>query len=175
MTSLFELLKTRHSIRKYLPKEVEQEKIKQITLAALMAPASKKSNPWEFIIVEDKLMLQKLSECRSHGSQMLADSPLGIVIIADKTKSDVWMEDASIAAIIMQLQAQDLGLGSCWIQVYGREKDECKTAEKYICELFNVPEHYSALCILSIGYPNEERKPFEIEKLATEKIHSGMF
>ena len=106
---------------------------------------------------------------------MLVDSPLGIVIIADKTKSDVWMEDASIAAIIMQLQAQDLGLGSCWIQVYGREYTEGKTAEQYILELLNIPDQYSVLCILSIGYPNEERKPFDTQKLAVDKIHFEIF
>jgi len=175
MTSLSELLKTRRSIRKYLPKIVEQEKIEQITSAGLMSPASKRSNPWEFIVVEDKQMLQKLSECRSHSSQMLADSPLGIVVIADKTKSDIWIEDASIAAIIMQLQAHDLGLGSCWIQVYGREKTEQITAEEYIKELFSIPEHFGVLCILSIGYPNEVKKPFETEKLDKTKIHAGKF
>ena len=175
MTSLFELLKTRRSIRKYLPNAVEQAKINQITHAALMSPASKRSNPWEFIVVEDKQMLLKLSECRSHSSQMLLDSPLGIVVIADKTKSDVWLEDASIAAIIMQLQAQDLGLGSCWIQVYDREKDSTMTAEEYIRGLMSIPKNYSVLCIISIGYPNEERKPFETEKLAIDKIHSEKF
>ena len=175
MNSLFELLKTRRSIRKYLPLAVEKDKINQITKAALMAPASKRSNPWEFIVVENKPMLLKLSECRSHSSQMLADAPLGIVIIADKTKSDVWMEDASIAAIIMQLQAHALGLGSCWIQVYGRENSESKTAEEYILELCNIPDRYNVLCILSIGYPNEERKPFDTEKLAIDKLHFDMF
>jgi len=175
MTSLIELLKIRRSIRKYLPKDIEQEKIDQITRAALMSPASKRSNPWEFIVVKEKQMLYKLSKCRSHSSQMLENSPLGIIVIADKTKSDVWIEDASIAAIIMQLQAQDLGLGSCWIQVYGRDMDEQKTTEEYICELLNIPENYSVLCIISIGYPNEERKPFDIENLATDKIHSEIF
>ena len=175
MTSFFELLKTRRSIRKYLPKTVEPDKIQQITYAGLMSPASKRSNPWEFIVVEDKQKLIKLSECRSHSSQMLAESPLGIVVIADKTKSDVWMEDASIAAIIMQLQAQDLGLGSCWIQVYGREKNESITAEEYIRELFGIPEQFGVLCILSIGYPDEVRKHFETEKLATDKIHAEKF
>ena len=175
MTSLFELLKTRRSIRNYLPKEVEIEKIIQITNAALMAPSSKRSIPWEFIVIEDKQMLVKLSECRSQSSKMLAASPLAIVVLADKTKSDVWLEDASIAAIIMQLEAQDLGLGSCWIQVYGREKDEHQTSEEYIRELLKIPGQYGALCILSIGYPNEERKPFEIEKLATNKIHFEEF
>jgi len=175
MNSLFELLRTRRSIRKYLPKSVESEKIIQITSAALMAPASKRSNPWEFIVVEDTQKLLKLSECRAHSSQMLADSPLGIVVIADKTKSDVWMEDASIAAIIMQLQAHELGLGSCWIQVYGRDKDEFTTSETYIRDLFQIPEQFGVLCIISIGYPNEEKKPFETEKLATQKVHSEMF
>ena len=175
MTSFFELLKTRRSIRKYLPKAIEQDKIQQITLAGLMSPASKRSNPWEFIVVEDRQKLIQLSECRSHSSQMLVESPLGIVVIADKTKSDVWMEDASIAAIIMQLQAQDLGLGSCWIQVYGREKDEHTTAEAYIRELFSIPEQFGVLCIVSIGYPDETRKHFEIEKLAIDKIHSESF
>jgi len=175
MTSLLELLKTRRSIRKYLPTVVEPDKINQITSAALMSPASKRSNPWEFIVVEDHQKLQELSECRSHSSQMLAESPLGIVVIADKTKSDVWMEDASIAAIIMQLEAHDLGLGSCWIQVYGRDKDEHLTAEDYIKALFGIPEEFGVLCIISIGYPAEEKKPFETSKLATEKIHSEMF
>ena len=143
MTSFFELLKTRRSIRKYLPKAVEQEKIVQITNAALMSPASKRSNPWEFIVIQDKETLVKLSESRPHGSQFLADSPLGIVVTADTTKSDVWMEDASIASIIMQLEAQDLGLGSCWVQVYGRQKDENMTTESYIRKSLNIPEHYS--------------------------------
>ncbi len=62
MNSFFELLKTRRSIRKYLPKAVEQDKIDLITKAALMSPASKRSNSWEFIVVQDKTTLQKLAE-----------------------------------------------------------------------------------------------------------------
>jgi len=120
-------------------------------------------------------MLIKLSECRSQSSRMLADAPLGIIVIADNTKSDVWLEDASIASIIMQLQAHELGLGSCWIQVYGRDKDDHTTSEVYIRDLFHIPECYNVLCILSIGYPNEERKPYDTDKLAFHKIHSEMF
>jgi len=175
MTSFFELLKTRRSIRKYLPKAIEQEIITKITNAALMSPASKRSNPWEFIVIQDKETLVKLSQSRPHGSQFLNDSPLGIVVIADTTKSDVWMEDASIASIIMQLQAHDLGLGSCWVQVYGRQKDENTTTESYIRELLNIPNHYSVLNIISIGYPDEERKAYEEDKLPTQKIHFDKF
>lgn len=175
MDSFFELLKTRRSIRKYLPKQVEQEKIDKITTAALMSPASKRSNPWEFVVVKDAETMQKLSECRPHGSTLLAKSPLGIVVIADTTKSDVWVEDASIAAIIIQLQAQELGLGSCWVQVRNREKEEGITAEEYIRELLNIPSHYAVLNIVSIGYPDEDRKPFDLEKLAYEKVHEEKY
>jgi len=175
MNSFFDLLKNRRSIRKYLPQAVESEKISKITKAVLMSPASKRSNPWEFIVVQDKVTLGKLSDSRAHGSLFLADSPLGIVIIADTTKSDIWIEDASIAAIIMQLQAQDLGLGSCWIQIYGREKDENTTSEEYIRDLLSIPTHYAVLNIISIGYPNEERKPYDEEKLPSEKIHTEKF
>jgi len=175
MNSFFDLLKNRRSIRKYLPKAVEQDKIDLITKAALMSPASKRSNPWEFIVVQSYETLQKLSDCRPHGSQFLAESPLGIIVTADTTKTDVWMEDASIAAILMQLQVQDLGLGSCWIQIYGRNKDDETTTESYIRNLLNIPEHFAVLCIISIGYPNEERKPYDESKLSTDKIHTEKF
>jgi nitroreductase len=175
MNSFFDLLKNRRSIRKYLPKAVEQDKIDLITKAALMSPASKRSNPWEFIVVQSSETLQKLSDCRPHGSQFLAESPLGIIVTADTTKTDVWMEDASIAAILMQLQVQDLGLGSCWIQIYGRNKDDETTTESYIRNLLNIPEHFAVLCIISIGYPNEERKPYDESKLSIDKIHTEKF
>lgn len=175
MENFFELLKTRRSIRKYLPKAVEPEKIKQITTAALMSPASKRSNPWEFIVVEDKQMMENLATCRPHGSKLLENAPLGIVVIADTNKSDVWIEDASIAALIIQLQAQDLGLGSCWVQVYNREKEEGVLAEEYIRELLDIPAHYAVLNVVSIGYSDEDRKPYDLEKLPYEKIHSEKF
>ncbi len=175
MTSFFELLKSRCSIRKYLDKPVEQEKIKLITSAALMSPASKRSNPWEFVVVQDQEMISKISESREHSSQFLTGAPLAIVVLADTTKSNIWIEDASIASIIIQLQVQDLGLGSCWIQIYNRQKDEKTSSENYVRNLLNVPEKFAILSIISIGYPNEDRKPFEIDKLGQEKIHSEKY
>lgn len=175
MNSFFELLRTRRSIRKYLPKPVEQEKIDLITNAALMSPASKHSNPWEFIVVQDKNLLQKLAESKPHGSQMLANAPLGIVVIADTTKSDIWIEDASIASIIIQMQAHSLGLGSCWIQAYNRQKNENTSTEAYIRKLLNIPSNYAVLNIICIGYSDEEKNSFEISKLSREKIHDQKY
>ncbi len=117
----------------------------------------------------------ELADSRPHGSQLLANAPLGIVVIADTTKSDVWIEHASIAAIIIQLPAHDLGLGSCWVQVYKRDKDESTTTEAFVRQLLGIPSHYAVLNIVSIGYPNEERKAFDMDKLAFDKVHTEKF
>ena len=140
-----------------------------------MSPAGKRLNPWEFIVVQDRVTLQKLSEARPAGSQLLAHSPLGIVVIADKERSDTWQEDASIAAHNIQLTATDLGLGACWVQILRRERDEQETAETYVKRLLNIPERYAVLCIVSIGYKNEERKPYDLEKLDYTKIHQEQY
>ena len=175
MKTFFEQLKIRRSIRKSLSLPIESEKIALITQAALMSPASKRSNPWEFIVVQKPEMLVELSKCRPMGCQFLAEAPLAIVVIADTTKSDVWIEDAAIAATIIQLQAHHLGLGSCWIQVYLRQKDEKTSTEQYIKSLLGVPEQFAVLNIISIGYPNEEKKPHDEAKLETDKIHANRF
>ena len=94
-----------------------------------MAPSSKGCTPWHFIVVDEKEKLQQMSLSRTMGSKFLENAPLAIVVLADDSKSDVWIEDASISAILMQLAAEDLGLGSCWIQVRNRQKDENTSTE----------------------------------------------
>ena len=132
-------------------------------------------NPWEFIIVQDRATLQKLSEARPAGSQLLANTAVGIVVIADKERSDTWLEDAAIAAHNIQLAASDLGLGACWVQIQRRERNESQTAEEYVKELLNIPAQYAVLCVMSIGYKNEERKPYDLTKLDYSKLHHEQF
>lgn len=173
--SFFELLKTRRSIRKYSDQTIEPEKVSSIIEAALMSPASKRRNPWEFIVVRQKDILKQISESRPNGSQLLANSPLGIVVIADTNKSDVWIEDAAIASIIMQLEAHDMGLGSCWIQIRNRNKNEVTSSESFIKELLNIPDHFAVLSVISIGYPFEEKPPHDPNSLEKTKVHFDKF
>ena len=172
---LFDKLKTRRSIRKFENKEVEKEKIDIILKSALIAPSSMSRKPLQFIAVTDTELLQKLSLCREPGPRYLAEAPLAIIVIADKGASDVWVEDASIASTFMQLVAHDLGLGSCWIQVRKRFHTEQETAEDYIKKVMDIPEQYSVQCILAIGYPGEEKKPYEENTLLYEKLHFNKF
>ena len=114
------LIEKRRSIRRYLPWPVEKEKIDVLIEAALRAPSSRGFNPWEFIFVTDRDLLKTLSTTKKHGSSFLRNATLGIVVCADEKKSDVWVEDASIASIFIHLAAESIGLGSCWIQIRKR-------------------------------------------------------
>jgi len=175
MTTFIDLLQKRRSIRKFENRRVEEEKIEKILQAALMAPSSKRSTPWHFVVVDEKVKLEKMAISREMGSKFLENAPLAIVVLADETKSDVWVEDASIAAILMQLEVEDLDLGSCWIQVRGRRKDESITTEAYLRELLNIPAELKIECIIAIGYKDEEKKPFDESKLQLDKIHRNSF
>ena len=175
MTTFEELIKNRRSIRKYLDKPVETEKVDAILRTALMSPASKRANGWEFIVVDHREKLVQMSHCREIGCKFVADAPLAIVVAYDAEKSDIWVEDASIAAIIIQLAAADLELGSCWVQVHKRNYNEATTSENYIKTLLNMPDNFRILNIITLGYKDEERKPYDEEKLQYNKIHRNRY
>ncbi|HHY77633.1 MAG TPA: NAD(P)H nitroreductase [Clostridiales bacterium] len=168
---MLDLLKTRRSIRKYQDKKVEKEKLDAILKAALMAPSSSNRRSWEFYVVEDKDKLSKLSKCRPNGSQLLEGAAAAVVVGIDGEPYDVWIEDASIAAVIMQLAAHSLGLGTCWVQVRGRQYDDNTTTEDYIKQVVGIPESTKLECIIAIGYPDEVKEPHDEEKLLYNKIH----
>ncbi len=171
----YDLLKSRRSIRKFQSREVEKEKLDLILKGALFAPSSRARRPWEFIAVTDSGLLKKLSGCREHGSEFLAGAPLGVIVVADPEACDVWIEDASIASIIIQLSAQSLDLSSCWIQVRERFHSGRIKSEDYIKGILGIPEKYSVECIIAIGYPAEEKRAYGEHELLYDKIHINRF
>jgi nitroreductase len=171
----YDLLKSRRSIRKFLGRDVEKEKLDLILKSALLAPSSRARRPWEFIAVSDRELLKRLSGCREHGSDFLGGAPLGIVVAADPDMCDVWVEDASIAAIIIQLSAQSLALSSCWIQVRERFHSSGIPAEEYIREVLEIPPRYRVECMIAIGYSAEEKRAYEDGELLYDKIHWSRF
>jgi nitroreductase len=172
-TMFHDLLQSRRSIRKFQNREVEKEKIDTILKSALLSPSSKALRPWEFIAVTDRELLKTLSRCREFGSTFLAGAPLGIIVIANPEVCDVWVEDASIAAIIIQLSAQSLGLSSCWIQVRERLHSGAIKAEDFIKSVLGVPKKYSVECILAIGYAGEVKGMYGDDELRYDKIHTN--
>lgn len=167
---MIDLLRQRRSIRKFTDRKIESEKINILKEALVRSPTSKNSKPWTFIFVEDKDMLNKLSLSKPHGSSFLSGAPLGIVICGDKEKSDVWVEDCSIASIIVQLVAQSIGLGSCWIQIRRRQHDDNRSSEAYIQGLLGIPENLHVESIIAVGYPVRTRTGVAESELDYHKI-----
>ena len=100
---------------------------------------------------------------------------LAVVVLGDTTKTDVWIEDCSIATIILQLAAEELGLGSCWVQIRRRKDADGNIAEDNVRNLLGVPAHYAVLSIVAIGHKAREAQPFDEEKMQWDKIHIGSF
>lgn len=171
MTSFHDLITNRRSIRRYTDEEISADDVKTIMEAALMAPTSKSSRPWQFVIVEDSARLEALSKCKEAGAMPIAKAPLAIVVAVDVEASDPWIEDAAIAATYIQLQAQDLGLGSCWIQIRGRYTERDLESETYVQNVLDMPDTILPVAIITIGHPAEEKKPQNLEKLLWEKVH----
>ena len=171
MTSFHDLITNRRSIRRYTDEEISADDVKTIMEAALMAPTSKSSRPWQCVIVEDSARLEALSKCKEAGAMPIAKAPLAIVVAVDVEASDPWIEDAAIAATYIQLQAQDLGLGSCWIQIRGRYTERDLESETYVQNVLDMPDTILPVAIITIGHPAEEKKPQNLEKLLWEKVH----
>jgi nitroreductase len=165
------LLEKRRSIRKYTDQAVGPEKIKTLMEAALRSPSGRGINPWEFVVVEDRQTLTKLAEAKQSGAAFLKGAPLGIVVCANPEKSDTFVEDASIASIIIQLAAESLGLGSCWIQMRNRFHRDGRPAQEHIEQLLDIPENCIVESVIGVGYPAETKAPHSRESLNFEKVH----
>lgn len=175
MEKFSELISTRRSMRKFTDEKLTPEEVELLMKAALKSPSSKRTNGWQFILVEDKELLKALSECKESGAQFIANAPLAIVVLADPTVSDVWIEDASIASLMIQLQAEDLGLGSCWVQVRERFTATGVSANDVVHGILDIPYPLEILSIIAVGHKGMARKPFDDTKLQWEKIHINKY
>jgi nitroreductase len=167
---MIEIVRNRRSIRKYEQKKIDANTLDILKEALLRCPSSRGINPRAFVFVDNPDLLQQLSQAKEHGSGFLKDAALGVIVCGDETKSDVWIEDCSIASIVVQLTAHSLGLGTCWIQIRNRPHTKEMTSERFIQGLLGIPEHLRVECIVSIGYPAENRTPLPFERLDFDKI-----
>ncbi len=175
MTEFKDLVQLRRSHRKFTEQEVDGEHLKLILRAALMAPTSKSQRAWQFVVIDDKLSLEKLSDAKSMGSQFLKNAPVAIAVLGDPVTNDCWVEDGSIAAISMQYQAEALGLGSCWIQMRGRGLDDGTPADTVIRGILGIPDNLNCLCVIAVGHWADERKPQAEDRLKWENVHLNQF
>jgi len=167
---MLDILRSRRSIRKYKDEKIDEQIIEQLKEAALRSPSSRGINPWRFLFITDKEKLEVLSRAKESGSGFLKGAGLGVVVMAQDEESDVWIEDCSIASIILQLAGQSLGLGSCWIQIRNRMHNNAQSSEDYIRKVLDLPDGLKVECMIAFGYPDEIKEPHPKSELEYEKI-----
>ena len=165
----------RRSHRKFTTEEINADDVRLILRAALLSPTSKSQRAWQFVVVDNPLDIEKIADAKDLGSQFLKGAPLVVVVLGDPMQNDCWIEDGSIAAISMQYQAEELGLGSCWAQMRGRGLSDGTTADTVIRGVLDIPDNLNVLCVLGFGHKADERKPQNEDKLKWENVHVGMF
>lgn len=161
-----EAIFNRRSIRKYEKKSVEKEKIEKLLKAAMQAPSAGNQQPWEFLVVENKETLKKISLMGPY-SKMTADAPLAIVLLTNKKNMKYpqnWEQDMGAATENLLLQVVELGLGAVWLGV-APEQDRID----YIKSIFNLPENIEAFAVVPIGYPAEEKE--FVDRFDKNKVH----
>lgn len=175
MSKFHQLLINRRSCRKFTSESLSSNDVQQILEAALLSPTSKNKRSWEFIVVENKEILEQLSQCKPHGARFIADAALAIVVLGNPLESDAWIEDAALAATNMQMQAEELHIGSCWVQIRNREYTDFISASEYIANLFEIPMPLETLCVIGFGKKEKEITPHNTDDLLWEKVHIGKY
>ena len=143
----FETISKRASVREYLPRPIDKAMLEKVVDAGRRAPSARHVEPWEFIIVTNKDMLQKLGTIATTGS-FIKDAACCIIIYCQDTK--YYLEDGVAATENVLIAASDLGLGACWVA--GDKKPY--TVE--VSKLFGVPDSHKLISLISLGWPKHE-------------------
>ncbi len=161
----------RRSVRQYTGAPIPAETLRYILYAGLAAPTSKNRRPWEFIVVQNRAMLEKLGTCRPGADRLLNGCNAAIVVTGDSSAVDVWVEDCAAAMTQMHLAADALGVGSCWLQVRLRKAEDGRDTQDVIRELLHIPAPLSVLSILTLGMPANHPGARMPDDLPVAKIH----
>ena len=175
MNPVLEALGKRRSVRSYADREIPQDVLDQVLEAGLRSNTGRNARPLDFVCVTGKETLGKLAKSRVGSAKMLEKAGAAIVVIADKSRSDTVIEDASIAMAFMHLTADSLGLGSCWIQIRMRTAEDGTPSEDFVRNALSVPEGFLVEAILSLGEIDSHPEGRPLPEDCSRKVHREKF
>ena len=173
-TMLRELALRRRSIRAYTREAIDPEALNAILETALLAPTSRGKKVVEFVVVEDRATLQELARCKRIGAPSVAAATAAVVVLVDRGKSELWIEDGAVAATYLLLAAEAQGIGACWNHIRNREGRQA-TAEQEIQALLGIPQRYGVLCIIALGRKGERKAARTENDIPRQNIHRRKF
>ena len=145
-----DIARSRHSCREFEESPITERERGLILEAGGLAPSAKNRRPVRLIPIDNRGTIRALAGCKDSGTKALDSAMLAIVVAADAAVADTWVEDAAIAATMMQLEAEDLGLGSCWIHCRLRAVDG-RPSEDAVKRIAGIDDALSILCIVAFG------------------------
>jgi nitroreductase len=157
-------IRTRREIREYADRDIPDEVLQKILEAGRLAPSSKNSQPWHFVVIKSKETLGKIAKLTPTGAHIAA-APLAIAVVMDAAKLPEI--DGARAIQNMVLAAWDLGVGSCWITNF---------YDDAVKDLLNAPQRMKLITVMPFGYPIEYKtRRKRIRKPLSEIVHSERF
>ena len=157
-------IRTKREITEYVDKPIPQESIDAILEAGRLAPSSKNSQPWHFVVIKDKETLKGISDLTTTGKH-IAKAPLAVAIVMEDAKLPE--VDGARAGQNMVLAAWSLGIGSCWVTNF---------YDDGVKDLLGVPQRIKLITVLPFGYPTEPRTTRrKIRKPIDEIVHYERF
>lgn len=167
MSSIF----TRRSVRQYQDKKVEAEKVDRILRAAMQAPSAVNQQPWEFIVIDDKATIEKTAQFSPY-AKMLLEAPLAVIILEKQNMRAAAFTQQDLGACTQNLLLQivEEGLGACWMGVSTGD-----AREKFLCEMFSIPEDVKPFAVISIGYPADENANRFVDRYDESRVHYNKY
>ena len=167
---VMEALLTRRSIRQFENRPVPEELIRQVLEAAMMAPSAGNAQPWQFVVINDRAVLDGMAELHPH-IKMVLQATAGILVCADLTKEKFpgyWVQDCSAAMENLLLAAHGLGLGAVWTGIHPME-DRVAAYRA----MFNLPEHIIPLGFAPMGWP--AKAPRSESRFQADRVHYNTY
>lgn len=172
--SLYELARRRRSVRWYTGGSVSEDIVEEILKVALTAPSSWGGHPIEFVVVKDRKMIHEIAGCKAMGAAPLLQADTAIVVAADRSNCELWIEDAAVASSYILLAAEQYDIGACWIHIRNR-KGKILTADEEIRNLLEIPDNYSVLNVIALGQKGEKKPAYTERDLCRQNIHQEKF
>jgi len=163
------LIYKRHSVRKYQPDPVKQEHLDHILHAAMAAPSAHNSQPWAFVVIDDRKLLDACADFHKYGKMLFkASAAILVCAIREVVKENLfYQQDIGAAVENILLAATECGVGSCWCGIHPKPE-----IEKPYVELLHIPEEYFPFAIVALGYMNEE--PLSSDRYDASRVyHNG--
>lgn len=168
---VYQAMLKRRSIRKYKDKPVEKEKVMKLLAAAMAAPSGHNLRPWSFVVIDDRDVLDELSEVHKY-AKMLKEAPLCIAVCGNSYSEGkyqtLWDQDCSAATENILIQATELGLGSVWLGIYPAESSTTR-----VKRILKLPDMITPFALIPIGYPDEEKE--ERTQFDEARIHNNFW